>query len=87
MGGAQAGAVDSYCMNELEAKLTVTVWKRMDLVHFEVPSGPVACGSVMQWCLLTEKQMCWSGGETEAASVSRAVRNQNGKKAFLEVVI
>lgn len=45
MGGAQAGAVDSYCMNELEAKLTVTVWKRMDLVHFEVPSGPVACGS------------------------------------------
>lgn len=55
MGGAQAGAVDKYCMNELEAELTVTFWKRMDFVNFEVPSDPVACGSVMQWCLLTEK--------------------------------
>lgn len=27
MGGAQAGTVDNYYMNELEAELTVTFWK------------------------------------------------------------
>lgn len=47
--------MDSYCVNELEAELIVTLWNRMDFVNFEVPSGPVTSGSVMQSCLLTEK--------------------------------
>lgn len=58
MGGAQAETVDNHYMNELEAELTATYWKRLDFVNFKVPSSPVVCNSAMQWCLLTEKEMC-----------------------------
>lgn len=40
MGGAQAGAVDNYYMNELEAELTVTLWKKDGFCEFGSPLWP-----------------------------------------------
>lgn len=56
MAGAQAGGVDSYYTNGQEAGLTLTLWQKDGFCEFRgPPSGPIACSSVIQGCLLLGK--------------------------------